>query len=52
MKHIALDSPLSVTEGLYVDTIGKTFGKRPVVKSVSLRAFVTNSSNKGVQGLL
>jgi lipopolysaccharide export system ATP-binding protein len=37
MKHIALDSPLSVTEGLYVDTIGKTFGNRPVVKSVSLR---------------
>lgn len=37
MKHIALDSPLTVTEGLYVDTIGKTFGKRPVVNGVSLR---------------
>jgi lipopolysaccharide export system ATP-binding protein len=37
MKHVAVSSPLSVTEGLYVDTIGKSFGDRPVVKSVSLR---------------
>jgi lipopolysaccharide export system ATP-binding protein len=37
MKHMPLNSPLSVTEGLYVDTIGKSFGSRPVVKSVSLR---------------
>ncbi|MGZ3280657.1 MAG: ATP-binding cassette domain-containing protein, partial [Caulobacteraceae bacterium] len=29
--------PPAVTEGLYVDTIGKSFGDRPVVKSVSLR---------------
>ena len=27
----------AVTEGLYVDTIGKSFGDRPVVKGVSLR---------------
>jgi lipopolysaccharide export system ATP-binding protein len=37
MKHMPLNSPLTVTEGLYVDTIGKSFGSRPVVKSVSLR---------------
>ena len=30
-------SSAAVTEGLYVDTIGKSFGDRPVVKSVSLR---------------
>ena len=29
--------PPAVTEGLFVDTIGKSFGDRPVVKSVSLR---------------
>ncbi len=32
-----LNPPLSKTDGLYVDTIGKSFGARPVVKSVSLR---------------
>ena len=37
MKHMALNSPLTVSEGLFVDTIGKSFGDRPVVKSVSLR---------------
>jgi lipopolysaccharide export system ATP-binding protein len=37
MKHIAFDSTLTVTDGLFVDTIGKSFGDRPVVKSVSLR---------------
>jgi lipopolysaccharide export system ATP-binding protein len=38
MKHMALDgAPQSVHEGLFVDTIGKSFGARPVVKSVSLR---------------
>jgi lipopolysaccharide export system ATP-binding protein len=37
MKHSAFTSPLSISDGLYVDTIGKTFGDRPVVKSVSLR---------------
>lgn len=37
MKHMPLNSPFAVTEGLYVDTIGKSFGNRPVVKSVSLR---------------
>jgi lipopolysaccharide export system ATP-binding protein len=37
MKHTPVISPLSVTQGLYVDTIGKTFGDRPVVRSVSLR---------------
>lgn len=29
--------PPAVTEGLFVDTIGKSFGDRPVVKNVSLR---------------
>jgi lipopolysaccharide export system ATP-binding protein len=37
MKHIGLNSALSVTEGLFVDSIGKSFGDRPVVKTVSLR---------------
>ena len=37
MKHMKLNAPAGATEGLYVDTIGKTFGDRPVVKSVSLR---------------
>jgi lipopolysaccharide export system ATP-binding protein len=37
MKHMPLNSPFAVTEGLYVDTIGKSFGDRSVVKSVSLR---------------
>jgi lipopolysaccharide export system ATP-binding protein len=32
-----LRPPPAVTEGLYVDTIGKSFGDRPVVKNVSLR---------------
>ncbi len=37
MKHVALTPPGDVTDGLFVDTIGKSFGARPVVKSVSLR---------------
>ena len=37
MKHVTVKSPHAATEGLYVDTIGKTFGERPVVKGVSLR---------------
>ena len=37
MKHVTLNAPPAITEGLYVDTIGKTFAGRPVVKSVSLR---------------
>jgi lipopolysaccharide export system ATP-binding protein len=37
MKHVAFDAPAAITEGLLVDTIGKSFGDRPVVKSVSLR---------------
>ena len=37
MKHVALKSHEVVTDGLFVDTIGKSFGARPVVKSVSLR---------------
>jgi lipopolysaccharide export system ATP-binding protein len=37
MKHIGLNASLSVTEGLFVDSIGKSFGDRPVVKTVSLR---------------
>jgi lipopolysaccharide export system ATP-binding protein len=37
MEHLRLEPALSVTEGLFVDKIGKTFGDRPVVKGVSLR---------------
>jgi lipopolysaccharide export system ATP-binding protein len=37
MKHMRLNSPLGVTEGLFVDNIGKAFGDRTVVKGVSLR---------------
>ena len=37
MKHVALDAPPAMTEGLFVDTIGKSFRDRPVVKDVSLR---------------
>jgi lipopolysaccharide export system ATP-binding protein len=37
MKHSAFASPEVVTDGLFVDTIGKSFGARAVVKSVSLR---------------
>ena len=37
MKPLTFDAPSEVTEGLFVDTIGKSFGERPVVKSVSLR---------------
>jgi lipopolysaccharide export system ATP-binding protein len=37
MKHVALHAPTTVREGLFVDTIGKSFRDRPVVKSVSLR---------------
>jgi lipopolysaccharide export system ATP-binding protein len=37
MKPLTFDAPGEVTEGLFVDTIGKSFGERPVVKSVSLR---------------
>ncbi|HVY33501.1 MAG TPA: LPS export ABC transporter ATP-binding protein [Caulobacteraceae bacterium] len=38
-KYAALEAPAdpALTEGLLVDTIGKSFGDRPVVKSVSLR---------------
>ncbi len=37
MKHVSLKSDGVVAEGLFVDTIGKSFRDRPVVKSVSLR---------------
>jgi lipopolysaccharide export system ATP-binding protein len=37
MKHSAISAPAAITDGLFVDTIGKSFGSRPVVKSVSLR---------------
>jgi lipopolysaccharide export system ATP-binding protein len=37
MKHMRLNSPLGVTDGLFVDNIGKAFGDRAVVKGVSLR---------------
>jgi len=37
MKHMTLNAPAAMTEGLHIDTIGKTFGDRPVVKNVSLR---------------
>ena len=37
MKHARVDTPSSVAEGLYIDTIGKSFGDRSVVRSVSLR---------------
>jgi lipopolysaccharide export system ATP-binding protein len=38
MKDVAvLDSPAVAKEGLFVDRIGKAFGARAVVKSVSLR---------------
>jgi len=37
MKHSAISAPGVMAEGLFVDTIGKSFGSRPVVKSVSLR---------------
>ena len=47
MKHVSVQSPASITQGLFVDTIGKSFRDRPVVKSVSLRL------NRGeVAGLL
>jgi lipopolysaccharide export system ATP-binding protein len=37
MKHVSVKSHEIVTEGLFVDTIGKSFRDRQVVKSVSLR---------------
>ena len=37
MKHVSLKTHGIVSEGLFVDTIGKSFRDRPVVKSVSLR---------------
>jgi len=47
MKPLTFDTRDRVAEGLFVDTIGKSFGERPVVKSVSLRL------NRGeVAGLL
>jgi lipopolysaccharide export system ATP-binding protein len=47
MKPLTFDTRNGVAEGLFVDTIGKSFGERPVVKSVSLRL------NRGeVAGLL
>ena len=35
MQSLGVDG--SASEGLFVDAIGKSFGDRPVVKSVSLR---------------
>jgi lipopolysaccharide export system ATP-binding protein len=37
MKHVKAPAAAAVTEGLFVDTVGKTFGDRRVVKDVSLR---------------
>ncbi len=37
MKHADFDSAAAVPQGLFVDTIGKSFRERPVVKGVSLR---------------
>ena len=37
MKLSAFSAPETMADGLFVDTIGKSFGDRPVVKSVSLR---------------
>src|SRR3978361_1006050 len=38
MKDVdVLESPAALKEGLFVDAIGKSFRRRPVVKSVSLR---------------
>jgi len=37
MNHMSVRPHAIVTEGLFVDTIGKSFRERPVVKSVSLR---------------
>jgi lipopolysaccharide export system ATP-binding protein len=37
MKHASFKSPFAIADGLFIDNIGKTFGDRTVVKSVSLR---------------
>jgi len=36
-ERTGADGPPTITEGLFVDRIGKSFRRRPVVKSVSLR---------------